>query len=343
MSRRRVSQSVMASKKASGSSSHGKWALLSNTMTSASGRRWAILSACGHAVNASWRPAMTSDGVPTAASRSTELHVASSSKPRRMATALKIVSAIDAVSTSGGAVCRYAGANSAIAAASSLVGGGHRGQQRSKLVGDRRSLGRWLLSGAQLARCRRHEDQCTHGRWVAYGQLLGDEPAERVADHDHRFARTDRSGDGRGVVGPLRHGERCRVRAARAAVAAVIDVDEVQHRRQRVEAAVRLLVDTETAVQDEGDGTTADLLHEQLCTIDVQHRHNPPPLCRDPFAQVPVQHGRTPATDTIRIAAADACDGRAHPAADRPSGSASEYRVHQVAAPRHRTRLCCCT
>ena len=173
-----------------------------------------------------------------------------------------------------------------------VVGGRHRGQQRSELVRDRRALRRGLLAVTELTRCGGHEDERTDCSGVADGQLLGDEPAERVADHDHWFVFADQPCDGRRVVGPQRHRECCRIRTAGPAVAAMIDVDEVQPRSERVEAAIRLLVDAETPVKDQGVGAGADLLHEQLRTVHPEHRHDPPPTVRDPTPQHAVRHLR---------------------------------------------------
>ena len=57
----------------------------------------------------------------------------------------------------------------------------------------------------------------------------------------------------------------------------MIEVDQPEVRRQRVQRAVRLQVDTQPAVQDQRRRSVAELFDVQAYAVDVDQRHDAPP------------------------------------------------------------------
>ena len=101
------------------------------------------------------------------------------------------------------------------------------------------------------------------------GQLPGDEAAVRVTEHEQRIVAGERATDSEGVLGPPLHRHRRWIDPVGPAVSAMIEVDQPEVRRQRVQRAVWLQVDTQPAVQDQRRRSVAELFDVQAYAVDV--------------------------------------------------------------------------
>lgn len=106
--------------------------------------------------------------------------------------------------------------------------------------------------------------------------FLGDEAAEGMTDHHDWIGASDVHCERSGVVGPALHRQLGLVGSTRPSIATMVVVDELQARRQWVEASVEGVVDAETTVHHERRRPGADLLVKQLHPIDIGDRHISP-------------------------------------------------------------------